>query len=293
MARSLPCRTRSPAPARASWVSCSTARRRVGRCRQHALAYCLAGTLSCGSSSSQVAGAFWPAWEWRCVDQPKVRAGRRLTPPPHPPLHARPASAAMDESNATCGKRLESIGLENTVESRQAYRELLVSTPGLGQYISGERGRVQGGAAAAAAGPHLNSLVPLPPMMRCTVQCPAQRATAASSLWCCCFAQGESICCQQMLLELDKEGSAGALRCLEWTVALLLQLTPLPALLCRRRHPVRGDPVPGHPQGHLHGGRAEQEREEASRRRAEPQLAAGRGECGCMGKSSCSNTCSK
>jgi len=44
---------------------------------------------------------------------------------------------AMDESNATCGKRLESIGLENTVENRQAYRELLVSTPGLGQYISG------------------------------------------------------------------------------------------------------------------------------------------------------------
>jgi len=43
----------------------------------------------------------------------------------------------MDESNATCGKRLESIGLENTVENRQTYRELLVTTPGLGQYISG------------------------------------------------------------------------------------------------------------------------------------------------------------
>lgn len=47
-------------------------------------------------------------------------------------------TAAMDESNATCGKRLESIGLENTVENRQAYRELLVTTPGLGEYISGE-----------------------------------------------------------------------------------------------------------------------------------------------------------
>ena len=44
---------------------------------------------------------------------------------------------AMDESNATCGKRLESIGLENTVENRQTYRELLVTTPGLGEYISG------------------------------------------------------------------------------------------------------------------------------------------------------------
>ena len=44
---------------------------------------------------------------------------------------------AMDESNATCGLRLASIGLENTEANRQAYRQLLVSTPGLGQYISG------------------------------------------------------------------------------------------------------------------------------------------------------------
>jgi len=44
---------------------------------------------------------------------------------------------AMDESNATCGKRLDSIGVENTEDNRRAYRELLVSTPGLGQYISG------------------------------------------------------------------------------------------------------------------------------------------------------------
>ena len=44
---------------------------------------------------------------------------------------------AMDESNATCGKRLDSIGLENTEANRQAYRTLLVSAPGLGDYISG------------------------------------------------------------------------------------------------------------------------------------------------------------
>lgn len=55
----------------------------------------------------------------------------------------------MDESNATCGKRLESIGLENTVESRQAYRELLVTTPGLGEYISGEFWPWQNGRPAA------------------------------------------------------------------------------------------------------------------------------------------------
>lgn len=44
---------------------------------------------------------------------------------------------AMDESNATCGKRLDSIGVENTEANRLAYRELLLSTPGLGKYISG------------------------------------------------------------------------------------------------------------------------------------------------------------
>ncbi|KAL0036492.1 hypothetical protein WJX77_009881 [Trebouxia sp. C0004] len=44
---------------------------------------------------------------------------------------------AMDESNGTCGKRLDSIGMENTEDNRKAYRELLVSTPGLGKYISG------------------------------------------------------------------------------------------------------------------------------------------------------------
>lgn len=44
---------------------------------------------------------------------------------------------AMDESNATCGKILASIGLENTEANRQAYRTLLVTAPGLGQHISG------------------------------------------------------------------------------------------------------------------------------------------------------------
>lgn len=43
----------------------------------------------------------------------------------------------MDESNATCGKRLASIGLENTEANRQAYRTLLITAPGLGNYISG------------------------------------------------------------------------------------------------------------------------------------------------------------
>jgi len=44
---------------------------------------------------------------------------------------------AMDESNGTCGKRLEDVGVENIEANRRAYRDLLVSTEGLGEYISG------------------------------------------------------------------------------------------------------------------------------------------------------------
>lgn len=44
---------------------------------------------------------------------------------------------AMDESNGTCGKRLDSIGVENTEANRLGYRELLVTAPGLGEFISG------------------------------------------------------------------------------------------------------------------------------------------------------------
>lgn len=44
---------------------------------------------------------------------------------------------AIDESNATIKKRFDGVGIECTEESRRAYRELLLSTPNLGQHISG------------------------------------------------------------------------------------------------------------------------------------------------------------
>lgn len=44
---------------------------------------------------------------------------------------------AVDESTSTIKKRLEAVGLENNEENRRAYRELLLTAPGLGQYISG------------------------------------------------------------------------------------------------------------------------------------------------------------
>jgi len=44
---------------------------------------------------------------------------------------------AADESNPTIAKRFKPIGVEPTEESRRSWRNLLLSTPGLGDYISG------------------------------------------------------------------------------------------------------------------------------------------------------------
>jgi fructose-bisphosphate aldolase class I len=44
---------------------------------------------------------------------------------------------AMDESIPTCHKRFAAHGIPQTEEMRRAYRELIVTTPGLGEAISG------------------------------------------------------------------------------------------------------------------------------------------------------------
>ena len=44
---------------------------------------------------------------------------------------------AMDESNPTCNKRFAKLGIPQTEQTRRAYRELIVTTPGLGESISG------------------------------------------------------------------------------------------------------------------------------------------------------------
>lgn len=44
---------------------------------------------------------------------------------------------AMDESTPTCNKRFAKVGIPQTVEARRDYRELIVTTPGLEDYISG------------------------------------------------------------------------------------------------------------------------------------------------------------
>ena len=44
---------------------------------------------------------------------------------------------AMDESNPTCNKRFARLGIPQNEETRRAYREMIVTTPGLGECISG------------------------------------------------------------------------------------------------------------------------------------------------------------
>jgi fructose-bisphosphate aldolase class I len=44
---------------------------------------------------------------------------------------------AADESTGTCQKRFDSVGVECTEENRRQYREMLITTPGLEQHISG------------------------------------------------------------------------------------------------------------------------------------------------------------
>ncbi len=44
---------------------------------------------------------------------------------------------AMDESTATCNKRFAKLGIPQTEEARRCYRELIITTPKLGECISG------------------------------------------------------------------------------------------------------------------------------------------------------------
>ncbi len=44
---------------------------------------------------------------------------------------------ARDESTPTCNKRFAALGIPQTVEARRTYRELIITTHGLGESISG------------------------------------------------------------------------------------------------------------------------------------------------------------
>ena len=71
---------------------------------------------------------------------------------------------AMDESTPTCDRRFAALGIAQTAEMRRAYRDMIVTTPGLGESIGGAilydetiRQQTNAGvpfAAGAAAGRH-------------------------------------------------------------------------------------------------------------------------------------------
>jgi len=44
---------------------------------------------------------------------------------------------AADESTPTCAKRFDSIGVDSTAETRNAYRDMLFTAPGMEEFISG------------------------------------------------------------------------------------------------------------------------------------------------------------
>ena len=44
---------------------------------------------------------------------------------------------AMDENNPTCNKRFAKLGIPQTEQARRAYRELIVTTAGIGESIRG------------------------------------------------------------------------------------------------------------------------------------------------------------
>ena len=44
---------------------------------------------------------------------------------------------AMDESTPTCNRRFAALGIPQTEEARRAYRELIITTPGLREFVSG------------------------------------------------------------------------------------------------------------------------------------------------------------
>eukprot|EP00172_Hildenbrandia_rubra_P000112 Plantae.Rhodophyta-Hildenbrandia_rubra.ctg10488.p1 GENE.Plantae.Rhodophyta-Hildenbrandia_rubra.ctg10488~~Plantae.Rhodophyta-Hildenbrandia_rubra.ctg10488.p1 ORF type:complete len:423 (+),score=94.58 Plantae.Rhodophyta-Hildenbrandia_rubra.ctg10488:848-2116(+) len=94
---------------------------------------------------------------------------------------------AVDESTKTIGKRLASIGVENSEENRQAYRGLLFQCKGLGDYISGailyEETLYQNSADGKPFVDCLNQLGVIPGIKVDTGLCPLGGA-ASFETWC-------------------------------------------------------------------------------------------------------------
>ena len=84
---------------------------------------------------------------------------------------------AMDESNGTCNKCFASAGIPQTEEARRAYRELIVTTPGLGevdQRSPSSMRHQQASGVQAMYGRH-ERFRPLPGIGETNGRCPARQ----------------------------------------------------------------------------------------------------------------------
>jgi fructose-bisphosphate aldolase class I len=70
------------------------------------------------------------------MEQPKMNA-QKLIDTARVLLAADNGLLAMDESNPTCNKRFASQGIPQNEEARRAYREMIITTPGIAEGISG------------------------------------------------------------------------------------------------------------------------------------------------------------
>src|SRR6476469_2769443 len=82
---------------------------------------------------------------------------------------------AIDESNNTIAKRFDGVGIPNSEENRRAYREMLLTTPGLSEHISGAILYDETIRQSTKAG------VPFSKIMRDNGIIPASRSTRARS----------------------------------------------------------------------------------------------------------------
>jgi hypothetical protein len=86
-------------------------------------------------TAAAVAVRRWLCRQRRCASPAHGPTPTRWRCTPRPPTNNAPQT--HHHQHHTTPPPTESIGLENTEDNRRAYRELLVTTPGLGQYISG------------------------------------------------------------------------------------------------------------------------------------------------------------
>jgi len=82
---------------------------------------------------------------------------------------------AMDESTPTCNKRFAKLGIPLTVEARRAWRELIVTTPGLGSPLVARSSMMRQSASTRRMALPLSKSLPMRESFRASKSIPAPR----------------------------------------------------------------------------------------------------------------------